>query len=129
LVIAKRRDRGVLVIIAQNGSTALRQIEWLFGYHDDPHPQFEARIELEDEKDKVGLSATFILENIGVEVEPAEDEYLGTMLDKFGGAFPKTKVFSEFARSTVDEIDPMEDADTALTVWLEREDKLFRVLE
>jgi hypothetical protein len=34
LVIAKRRDGGLLVVIAENGSSVSRQIEWLFGFTD-----------------------------------------------------------------------------------------------
>lgn len=129
LVMAKRQNGEMLVVIAENGSSALRQIEWLFGYDDAVYPKFSTRTELEDEKDRIGLAATFILENIGIEVDPAQDDYLDEMLTAFKHAFPTTKIFSEYARSTLPEIDPREDADGALVAWMEREEMLFRTLE
>ena len=129
LVMAKRRNGEMLVVVAENGSSALRQIEWLFGYEDDLYPRFSARAGLEEEKDKIGLAATFILESIGIEVEPTQEDYLEEMLTKFKHAFPTTKIFSEYARSTLPGIDPRDDADMALVAWLEREEMLFRTLE
>src|SRR3546814_12901813 len=51
------------------------------------------------------------------------------MLAKFGNAFPKTKVFSEYARSTLGDVDCRDDPDQALMAWMEREEILFRTLE
>jgi len=129
LVIAKRRDGGLLVIVAEDGSSAANQIEWLFGFSEDALPRFSVRAELENEQDRVGLAATFILESIGVVVEPAEETWLDVMLSRFGGGFPKTLDFSGFARETISGIDPREDPDAALMAWMEREEILFRTLE
>lgn len=129
LLLAKRRDGGLLVVIAENGSSAASQIEWLFGFSDDLFPKFSVRAELETEKDRIGLAATFILESIGVAVKTTEESFLDIMLGRFGSAFPKTREFSEFARSTLADIDPREDPDGALMAWMEREEILFRTLE
>lgn len=129
LLLAKRRDGGLLVVIAENGSSAASQIEWLFGFSDDLFPKFSVRAELESEQDRVGLAATFILESIGVEVKSTEESFLDTMLARFGGVFPKTREFSEYARSTLKDIDPRDDPDGALMAWMEREEILFRTLE
>src|SRR3546814_15946096 len=51
------------------------------------------------------------------------------MLAKFGNAFPKTKVFSEYARSTLGDVDCRDYPDQALMAWMEREEILFRKLE
>jgi hypothetical protein len=51
------------------------------------------------------------------------------MLSRFGGTFPKTREFSEYARSTLKDIDPRDDPDGALMAWMEREEILFRTLE
>src|SRR3546814_1849642 len=77
----------------------------------------------------MGFSAGFILESIGIEIEAKQDDYLGDMLAKFGNAFPKTKVFSEYARSTLGDVDCRDDPDQALMAWMEREEILFRTLE
>lgn len=129
LLIAKRRDEGLLVIIAENGSSASSQIEWLFGFSSDAYPKFSVRAELENEQDRVGFAAAFILESIGVVIEPREESFLDVMLSKFGGRFPKTAEFSAFARTTLEDIDPREDPDSALMAWMEREEILFRTLE
>ncbi len=129
LLIAKRRDGGLLVIIAENGSSAASQIEWLFGFSDDDYPQFSVRAGLENEQDRVGFAATFILESIGIVVEPRADTYLDVMLSRFNGSFPKTAAFSAFARETLDDVDPRVDPDAALMAWMEREETLFRTLE
>lgn len=128
LVLAKRRDGGILVIIAEAGSSAASQMEWLFGFSQDLFPKFSVRSELETEQDRIGFAATFILESIGIEVERTEESFLEVMLKRFGGRFPKTKEFSEFARSTL-EFAPQDDPDGALMAWMDREEILFRTLE
>jgi hypothetical protein len=129
LLVAKRRDEGLLVVIAANGSSTVNQIEWLFGFDDEGLLNFSVRSELEGESDKVGFAATIILESIGIEVEHREEGYLETMLVRFGGRFPRTLDFSAYARETLPEIDPRDDPDAALMAWMEREEILFRTLE
>ncbi len=129
LVIAKRRDGGLLVIIAENGSSISRQIEWLFGFADLAHPGFSVKSELETEQDRIEFASRFILENIGVVVETSAETYLDTMLEKFKGKFPTTREFSAYARSTLNDLDPRDGQDIALMAWMEREEILFRTLE
>ncbi len=129
LVIAKRRDEGLLVVIAENGSSVSRQIEWLFGFVDLTHPGFSVKSELETEQDRIEFASRFILENIGIVVETTAETYLDTMLEKFGGVFPKTRDFSAYARATLNDLDPREDQDAVLMAWMEREEILFRTLE
>ena len=50
------------------------------------------------------------------------------MVGKFGHAFPSTKEFSAFARSTVD-ADPVSDPDGTLLQWYDREEKMFMCME
>lgn len=129
LVIAKKRDGGLLVIIAENDSSISRQIEWLLGFSDLAHPGFSIKAELESEQDRIEFASRFILESIGVVVESSAETYLDTMLGKFNGKFPTTREFSAFARSTLDDLDPVEDQDRVLMAWMEREEILFRTLE
>lgn len=129
MVLAKRRDGGLLLIIAAKGSSAAGQLRWMLGFADIEAPGFSVRANLETEGDRVGFAATFILENLGVEVEREEPAYLDLMLNRFGQKFPSTKVFSEFARSTLNDIDPREDPDGTLMLWMDREEVLFRTLE
>jgi hypothetical protein len=131
LVVAKRRgNEGMLVIVAAAESTVAGQLEWLFGLSQTAFPGFSVRTELEQEQDRIGFAATFILESIGVEVESnPQQSFLDVMLEKFGPVFPPTRAFSAFARSTLPDLDPREDPDAVLMAWMEREEILFRTLE
>ncbi len=129
LVIGLRPDKSVLVIIAEAGSTIENQIQWLFGLSNLEHPGYSVREELETEQDRIEFASRFILEQIGVVVETAEDTFLDSMLKRFGNAFPPTRDFSEYARSTLQDIPVSTAPDVALMAWMEREEILFRTLE
>lgn len=129
LVIAKRHDGGLLVVIAENESSVSRQIEWLFGFADLTHPGFSVKSELETEQDRIEFASRFILESIGIVVETTNETYLETMLKRFNGQFPKTREFSTYARSTLSDLSPRDDPDAVLMAWMEREEILFRTLE
>jgi len=129
LVIGKRRDNSLLVVIAQGGSTIANQVQWLFSVAPDQHHGFSVREELETEQDRIQFASSFILEQIGIVVETTEENYLDTMLQKFGETFPVTRDFSAYARSTVKDVSPVEAPDAALMAWMEREEILFRTLE
>jgi EcoRII C terminal len=129
LVIAKRRDSGLMVIVAENGSSIARQIEWLFGFSDLAHPGFSVKSELETEQDRIEFASRVILESIGVEVESTEENFLDEMLKRFGGKFPTTRDFSAYARSTLQDVSAKDNSDQVLMAWMEREEILFRTLE
>jgi hypothetical protein len=129
LVIAKKRDGNLLVIIAKNGSSIALQIEWLFGFADLAHPGFSVNSELEAEKSRIEFASRFILESIGIVVEPPDESHLDVMLEKFKGKFPTTREFSAYARSTLGSLDAQDQPDLVLMAWMEREEILFRSLE
>lgn len=130
LVVAKCQDGSILVIIAEAGTTIFNQVEWLFGIHPSvDHPGFSVREELETEQDRLSFTSRVILETIGVYIDDTEETFLEKMLERFDGAFPDTKSFSTFARSTLEDIDPLECPDAAIMAWMEREEILFRTLE
>lgn len=129
LVIAKQADNTLLAIVAESETTIAQQIMWLFGFSSLTHPGFSVKSELETEQDRIGFAARVILEQIGIEPEEEAPNYLDQMLDKFNYSFPKTKEFSAYARSTISDLASLDDPDTALFVWMEREEILFRTLE
>lgn len=129
LVIGLKPDNTVLLIIAENGSTIANQLIWLFGFNNITHPGFSIRGELESDQDKIAFASRTVLEHIGIQVNISEESYLDEMIHKFGDFFPSTKIFSQYARSTLKHIDPCESADDALIAWLEREEILFRTFE
>jgi hypothetical protein len=130
LVVGRRPDNSVLVVVAQGGSTIASQVQWLFGVPLE-HQGFSVREELETEQDRIHFASAFILEQLGIEPDdPATAEnYLDTMLAKFDGKLPATNLFSAYARETVPELDPVADPDAALLGWMEREEILFRTME
>ncbi len=129
LVVAKLKSNSLLAIVAKSGTSIERQISWLFNYLESGTGGFEIKEGLETDRDKVGLTANFILEEIGIEPRYAFDSFLDEMLSKFGGEFPSTEVFSEFARSKVADVSSFDDPDSALFQWMEMEEALFRTLE
>jgi hypothetical protein len=129
LLIARRQNGSLLGVIAEGQSTISEQLHWLFGLSDLTHPGFAFRAETEFGKDRLGVVASLILEQIGIEPDLSDDNYLEAMLTRFGSAFPPTRVFSEYARSTLRDADPGTDPDAALTAWMDREEILFRTLE
>lgn len=66
---------------------------------------------------------------MGVDVPESDDSYLDAMLGAFGAAFPTTRKFSAFARSTMPDISPTDDPEAAVVAWMEREELLFRTME
>ncbi|MCP9448067.1 MAG: type II restriction endonuclease [Nitrospira sp.] len=129
LVIGKRPSGAMLVIVAEQGSTIERQIQWLFGFSDLTHPGFSVKSEIETDQTRLEFASRFILEQLGIEVENRDETWLETLLREFEGTFPGTRVFSAFARNTMKEVSPLDDPDAALLAWLEREEVLFRTLE
>lgn len=129
LVIARRPDDTLLVVIAESGSTAERQIKWLFGIEEGVHQDFSIKSEVAGDQIKLGFASNFILEQIGVEVDEVDENYLEAMLKKFGGGFPTTREFSAYARASIADISAQDDPDMVVMAWMEREELLFRTLE
>lgn len=129
LVIAKCRDDTLLAIVAQHGSTIEQQLTWLFGFNDLSHPGFAIKSELESDRDQVGYAARVVLEQIGLQTEERALDYLEEMLGQFGGAFPKSVTFSEYARKTLTGLTARDDPDAAILAWMDREEVLFRTFE
>lgn len=129
LIVAKLPDDSLLALIAEKDTTMERQVRWLFGLCDESHPGFSVRADLEGEQDRIGFAAKFILEQIGIELDEEAPNYLDQMLERFGGDFPRTDVFSAYARSTLPDVSAIEQPDEALICWMEREEILYRTLE
>ncbi|NKQ36937.1 MAG: restriction endonuclease, partial [Chloroflexi bacterium] len=70
-----------------------------------------------------------VLETLGIEITETDDNYLDLIEKKFGSGFPKTDVFSAFARATLPEISSLDNPDEAFIAWIDREEMLFRTLE
>jgi len=130
MILAKKKENNeLLLIIAEKETTIASQLLWLFGFSEIENPGLSIREELETEQDRIAFASRVILENIGIEVEISEENYLDDMLRRFKGGFPPTKIFSEYARMTLGNFDFCSDYDNILMLCYEREEILFRTLE
>lgn len=125
IFICLKLDFKVLVIIAEDESTICNQLKWLFGI--ESSKSFSVRNDLSH--DKLNFIAQTILEQIGVRIEYSEEFYLDEMINRFGVQFPKTSMFSAYARETLPEVQPLDNPDFVLMKWLEREELLFKTFE
>jgi hypothetical protein len=128
LFLALRPDDRILAIFTEKDSTIENQIRWLFGLEERAGTDYSVKADFDSEDNRLDFASTYILEQMGITIEADGEEYLDLILEKFNGIFPKTKVFSEFARSTV-KVDLRENPDELIVSWMEREELLFRTLE
>ena len=125
LIFTKQGNKTELLsIIAEKETTIASQLLWLFGYSPDEHPGFSVH----EEQDKIAFASRIILENIGIEVEISEVNFLDATLKKFNGIFPTTREFSAYARSTLNDINYKKDYDNVSMNCYEREEILYRTL-
>jgi hypothetical protein len=127
--IAKQKSGEALFIVAPSGSSIAAQLDWLFGTDAINHRGFSVRTGLEAGHDSLGLTAMYLLDMLGVAVEPRNDEWLDRILAEFGPRFPTSAEFGAFTRSTLPDLHPAEDPDNVLMAWMEQEELLFRTLE
>ena len=129
LFLALRRDGRALAVITPPESTTESQLIWLFGLTDQSVSQVVFKGISPEQPQELNLAARYVLDELGVEFED-QDSVFDTLIEPFGLEFPATRVFSELARTSLqDEVDAHGDPDAVLMAWLEREESLFRRLE
>ncbi len=130
LFICLKTDGEILEIIARKDSIIENQLFWLFGVKPEENSNsFVAKTDMSEQpSDKVAFTARMVLYNIGIQPQNEKEDYTDILVERFGGAFPTTKEFSEFARSTV-EADPIADPDGTILKWYDREEIMFRNME
>ena len=128
LLIAKKPDETLLAIIAEADSTIANQLLWLMGETDVTHPSFSVKGEIENDQVKLDFISRLILEQVGIEAGETDESLLDQMLARFGNQFPSTLTLSSFVQETL-ALNPLEDPDSVLVAWYEREFILFRTLE
>ncbi len=127
VLIARRTDGTVMIIVTVAGSTIENQLLWLFGLSDQNETfSLQATREEDREVDFIVLS---VLDELGVEVEEPETDQMDSLLEQFKGVFPTTKEFSKLTRSALKNLDPLSEPDETLMAWMGFEEKLFRRME
>lgn len=128
LVIARRKDGSLLVLLCPADSTIGAQLLWLFGLDLIPGRAAARELGAEDSI-TLGLAARAVLDDLGIEIEEPQPDAFDMLVDRFGLSFPGTAEFSAFARETLPGIEAAGDPDGALMAWMEHEEALFRHLE
>lgn len=128
LVVAKRPGGELLIVIVKAGSTYEAQIRWLFDLPSDLFTFSVQQVSAGPDRE-IGFAERFILDELGVEVEQADENWLDRILARFDTGFPATAPFSAFARETLPDLSPHDGADAALMAWMNQEEMLFRTLE
>jgi hypothetical protein len=128
LIISKLQDNSYVVIIAPSKSTFESQLAWLFDISSDLKG-FDTKVFEEQEDKELDYASKFILEELGLETEETDENFLDLIFESFGKSFPTTKDFSKFSRNTLPEVSAKEDPDDAILKWMEREELLFKTLE
>lgn len=131
LFICLKPDSTALVIVVKKDDIIENQLFWLFDVRpDEAANRFAANTNLTNlPADRVEFTARMILQRIGVELPQIRVDYTDMLVERFGRAFPTTREFSEFARSTVTDVDPIASPDETLLRWYEREEALFMCME
>lgn len=130
-LIAKLRDNSLLLVFTPANSSLELQLRALFGIDSVKGKGFNAG---NISKTSLLLPLRLLLEDLGIEAfrtEPDDGEWLERLLAAFGqNGFPSTAKFSAFARQSLgNEVDALAEVDATLLMWMEREEKLFRIFE
>ncbi|MEN9640624.1 MAG: hypothetical protein RLZZ262_2493, partial [Bacteroidota bacterium] len=126
-LISLRTNGELLIAIAPQGSDHERRLRYLFNAED---AQNQWVIGTEVSSTELDFASRSILAAIGIETAEPVENLLGQIKDNFGLAFPKTAIFSEFARKTLaTQINAATQPDLALEEWMKQEERLFRALE
>jgi len=114
-------NQSVLILLVPADTLIDTQLRWMLGL--DKESQYKPA------NRQIEWVTRSILEQIGITLPSETDACLDDMLARFRGTFPRTKTFSEYARSTLPDVDSRDDPDSVLMAWMEREESLFRTLE
>ncbi len=128
LFVGKKKDKEVVVIIADENSTFENQLLWLFGINRESIGN-EFSVHKVEKDGYLDYASKIILEKIGIELEESDDEKLALIEKEFNLKFPTTAIFSAFARGFIRDIDPVKNPDEVLVAYLDEEELLFKMLE
>lgn len=128
LLIAMTKEQNLHIFLCPSNTTIEQQLLWLFGLNPDGS---QADVKPLDAHNSVelGLAAHSILDIFGIEFVPPEPNAMDELISRYGNGFPTIREFSQFARDTLTDIDPLEYPDQALVSWMEHTEQLFYHLE
>lgn len=129
MFLAKEDGGSLILVIAKQGSTILRQLQWIFDVQNTTETVF-VTTSMERQPEREEMASEELLALLGIEVDLGDDRLLEAILRKFHSElWPSTPRFAAFARSMVKDADPVTDPDGTLMSWVGMEHRLFRTLE
>jgi len=129
LFLAKEEDGNLILVIAKQGSTILRQLQWIFDVQRTNETLFVAT-DMDAQPGREEMASEELLALLGIEVDLSDDDLLDSILHRFHKTlWPSTPDFAHYARSMVKHVDPVEDPDGTLMRWVSMEHRMFRTLE
>lgn len=129
LFLAKEDTGNLILVIAKQGSTILRQLQWIFDVQRTDETLFVAT-DMGAQPGREEMASEELLALLGIEVDLSDDDLLDSILHRFSKAlWPSTPDFAHYARSMVKHVDPVEDPDGTLMRWVSMEHRMFRTLE
>lgn len=129
LFVAQWDDRTVYMLFVKEGSTILRQLQWLFGLEGQEEVQIGPRAAAQPELEP--LPVEDLLGLLGIEVDLTDDALLRRMPRVFltNERWPTGAAMARLAQSLLPDIDAVREPDAALMRWVEMETRLFFTLE
>lgn len=116
-------------MVTPPNSTIEAQLLWLLGFENQPELRFATTTPEQSGDAALDFTARLVLDEIGIEFEAPDADYLDDTLRHLGGKLPTTVEFSNLARLSLAQVDARDDPDKALMLWLDREEAMFRRLE
>lgn len=129
LFVARRKNDHILFIVTPENSTVESQLLWLFGIKGQLTLHFSLQDITTENAAALDFTTRYILDELGIEFEDPNANSLDAIIERFGSSFPRTSEFSQLARLTLPDVQPLDDPDQALVAWLDHEEALFRRLE
>lgn len=129
LFLAKEENGNLILVIAKQGSTILRQLQWIFDVQRTQERLFVST-DLGAHPGREEMASEELLALLGIEVDLSDDDLLDSILRRFNKTlWPSTPEFAKYARSMVKHADPVGDPDGTLMRWVSMEHRMFRTLE
>lgn len=131
LIVTKRPNDEIDLILVEANSTYENQLIWLFGLSRQIDFEQFTYQKIEGAQDQeVNFAGRFILDELGIQIIEPENDLLDALLEPFTKlGFPTTKIFSQLARKAADREGTFSNPDDLIIHWMNYEEKLFRRLE
>lgn len=128
--VLQKRNLEMLLVFVRSDSVIENKMSWLFDVEIQDERRFHMVPTGNYDDREIDFVVRYILDEIGVETEEEDTQFLDSVLGPLEGKFPTTRIFSQLARENLpDIVSSIEEPDLTLVKWFDFEDKLFRRME